>query len=124
MGLSATSERVQIECKSTWNTAAALKKIRFLKRASKAGKLTKVGKATLAARRAKAAYYQRSFGAGLGFDADHLIELVLGGDFFGHGVNLHALESPINRSIGSVIGRAVRKVGAGKKIILEFVGGC
>ncbi|GIG23630.1 hypothetical protein Cch01nite_43540 [Cellulomonas chitinilytica] len=119
LGRQATSERITIECKSTFNAIDAARKINALKKASKAGLLVRsAGRANTAVRKAAGAA-QAAFRKGLpaGVDADHIIELVLGGAADA----LWPLDASTNRSIGAQIGAAVRKIPIGTRITIATV---
>ena len=107
LGRAATSERLELECKPGWSLsqkAAALKKAFALQKLAKSGKLKVVLDFTR--NPAFTRYYRGAVGLGQGLDADHIIELVLGGE--DSPINMWPLDSSVNRSFGAQIGNFVR----------------
>jgi RHS repeat-associated protein len=127
-GREATTEKVKLECATWWEASGGigfLNKIKALRSASKAGELVVTRGSRTAACVAGQALFRVSEALIPGVaDADHLVELVLGGACDNTATNLHVLDSSVNRSIGSTIGNLVRKYDSGTKIILEFGEGC
>jgi RHS repeat-associated protein len=126
-GREAMTEKVKLECETWWRTQGGLgyaHKIKALRSASEKNKLI----VTRGTRTADCLFGQAWFKAAgalpIGFDADHLIELVLGGECDTGATNLHALDSGVNRSVGAKIGNLVRKFDAGTKIQIAFGKNC
>jgi RHS repeat-associated protein len=119
-GRSATTERITVECKSTWNAAQmadALVKLKAYKGAARRGQLIVTHGPRPASAGAAQAAFRKAKNLGSGMDADHIIELVLGGAVDA----LQGIDSSVNRSFGAQIGNALRKLKNGTKIIVGSV---
>ena len=108
-GREATTEKIEVECRSTWNAAQladARAKVSAYEEAARRGALfvNKRGRPPAAGTAQRA--YRLAHNLGAGLDADHIIELVLGG-----AVDvLQGIDSSVNRSFGAQIGNRVRKI--------------
>ena len=104
-----------------------LDKVKAVEAASKAGKLFYNPGARTYGCILGQAWFRAAALLPVGFDADHIIELVIGGVCDEGATNLHALESSVNRSVGGQIGSAIRelkrqgKLYPGKMLKIGFV---
>lgn len=107
-GREATTEEIQIECKQGWTAAQVLDAQKKIAAYAKAMTYT-----ITKGRPPGAAAAQRAFRAanslGPGLDADHPVELILGGRID----DLQAIDRTVNRSFGAQIGNKARKYADG-----------
>ena len=121
-GRQATSENITVRCNKLWSKAAkeaVKRKLRAYAAAAAKGKL-KITRNTRTpeCKKGQAAFSKANGLVGTGLDADHIIELILGGLCDAMFTNLHALDGSANRSIGSQIGNQARNLKEGTKITI------
>jgi RHS repeat-associated protein len=120
-----TTETVELNCKVVKNAAQAADALAKFQ-AYQGAKLVVATRTSYTFARRVAApmqqVFRRIFQLGSGLDADHIIELVLGGDPFA----LHMLDSKVNRSFGSQIGKAISrlKLKPGDRVIIVPADDC
>jgi RHS repeat-associated protein len=128
-GRSTTTETIKVNCKVVKNAAQAADALAKFQ-AYQGAKLVYATKAYHKAARYVAApmqkTFRRIFQLNKRLDADHIIELVLGGDPFA----LHMADAKVNRSFGSQIGKALSKlrkagkIARGDRVLVVPAGDC